>query len=329
LVVPLVRTGIAHPPRSADGRRASTAPASVHGDRLRPPGSDWVYVNLDGPGRTEDELLAGSLGDLADGFVERGDADGWFFVRYADPDRQLRLRVHGRPAVLAERVWPELSRWAARAIAAGSRTRLSLQTYERELERYGGPETTAICEAIACADSSAVRRLLGWTRAAPGPAGGLDRVELGLVSAADLLAALTGEDPAERARWAKRLAGEAAAGGAVFRDRKRRLRALVQARDDGAWGQVDGWREAGPEVGQVLARRRAALAPLAAELRAQWAAGTGRCAPEELAASILHLHANRLGLDRAAEGLTLGLLDRTVRSLLAHRPGKDRPRGSA
>ena len=56
--------------------------------------------------------------------------------------------------MLAERVLPELARWAAEAIAAGVRTRLMLQTYERELERYGGPEATATWEMLSCVDSS-------------------------------------------------------------------------------------------------------------------------------------------------------------------------------
>jgi 2-hydroxychromene-2-carboxylate isomerase len=68
----------------------------------------------------------------------------------------------------------------------------------------------------------------------------------------------------------------------------------------------------------VLDRRRTALAPLVAALQAHWVDGTGLRSPEELAASLLHLHANRLGLDHSAERLTLGLLDRTLRSLNAY-----------
>jgi thiopeptide-type bacteriocin biosynthesis protein len=200
-------------------------------------------------------------------------------------------------------------------IASGVRTRFGLQTYERELERYGGPETAAVCEALACVDSSAVRALVRATRSGS-ERSEVDRVELGLVSAADLLASLVGDDPVERARWAKGLAGGANEGGAVFRERKIRLRALVQATDDsrrgdgGSWSTAgDSWSRVGVLVAEVLTRRRAAMAPLAAELRTRWADGTGFRSPEELAASIVHLHANRLGLDRLTE-----------RVMLAHEP---------
>ena len=313
LVVPVVRSGA--------GTRASRVAQSTvvfdDTDRLRPPGSDWLYVTLDGPGRTEDDVVAGPLGELADGIVARGDADGWFFVRYSDPDRQLRLRLHGDPATLTGRVLPELARWAAEAIAAGARTRLTLQTYERELERYGGPATTAICERLACVDSTAVRRLLALARS-----GQLDRVELGLLSAADLLASLAGPD--SLADWAKALVGGgkgAGPGGARFREHKGRLRALLLARDGGSWAAVDeSWAAVGERVAAVLDRRRAAVAPLAEALRTHWTDGTGHRSPRELASSILHLHANRVGLDSAAERVMLGLLDRTVRSLRAYRP---------
>jgi thiopeptide-type bacteriocin biosynthesis protein len=158
-----------------------------------------------------------------------------------------------------------------------------------------------------------VRGLLRTTDSAAGSE--LDRLELGVVSVADLLASLTGYDPVERTRWAKGLAGEATDGGALFRDRKLRLRTLVQACDDGSWNELGGsWGN----VGEVFARRRAAIAPLVAQLQAYWADGTGLRSPEEMSGSIVHLHANRLGLDHHTEHLILGVLDRTLRSLLAH-----------
>jgi thiopeptide-type bacteriocin biosynthesis protein len=287
MVVPLVRVA---PSRC---RPEVSAPGWTDAERRRPPGSDWLYVTLDGPPRTEDDLIAGPLGELADSIVERGDADGWMLVRYFDPNRHLRLRFHGEPATLLGRVLPEVTGWAAQAISAGLRTRMSIETYERELERYGGPDTTAIYEELACVDSTAVRGLLAALRRAD-----LDRIELGLVSIAALL---------DCSRWVKTMAGTPAPGGQRFRDDKVRLRALVDACDTGRWaGLGPGW----DRVGAVLARRQQRVGPLVNRLRA-----TGDVLP-----SIVHLHANRLGLDRAAERLAVGLLDRTLRSLQAHRP---------
>ncbi|WP_405066404.1 lantibiotic dehydratase [Kribbella sp. NBC_01510] len=319
LVVPLVRA-LSEQPRPAEGSHSPKAATWSNEQRRRPPGSEWLYLTLDGPRRTEDQLIAGSLGEMADGLVERGLADGWFFLRYADPQRQLRLRIHGEPGVLIDRVLPAVTRWGSEAIAAGTRACLQVLPYERELERYGGPETTAVCEAMACADSTAVRGLLGIARSVR-RSSEFNLVELGLVSAADMLALLAGDDGATQSEWAKRLASAAREASDLFRERKLRMRALVRAAGDGSWGDAgEPWSENGDLVGEVLARRRAALAPLVSALRALWADGVGTQSPEQLAASIMHMHANRLGLDRADEQTTLGLLDRTLRSLLAYPP---------
>jgi thiopeptide-type bacteriocin biosynthesis protein len=312
LVVPLVRTA-ARPP----SRPSSPVPSAGRhppGVRRRPPGSEWLYLVLEGPRRTENAVLTGPLGALAQGLVDRGDADGWFFVRYADPAPQLRLRLHGQGEALVDRALPELTRWAVTAIGSGVRTRLTVAPYERELERYGGPESTAICERLACADSLAVRQLLTLLAV---PAGPPDLLELALVSTADLLSCLTGGDADEAARWARQLAVGTSTAGTVFRQRKDRLRVLLAAVEDGGWPEAgEPWGRLGGAMGTVLTRRRDAARPLAAALTA-CVTGGGTRTVEQLAGDVLHLHANRLGLDRSQEQCVLGLLDRTLRSLAA------------
>ena len=351
LVVPLVRDrdlavpgghggrGAGRPRRGvAAGGREQARPTWPEADRRRPPGSDWLYLALCGPRGTEDALLAGSLGELADRLVERGDADGWFFVRYGDPEPQLRLRLHGDPDALLNRVLAALMRWGAQAVAAGSRTSVALQAYERELERYGGPEATGLCERIACADSRAVRGLLACPaadvpipheyqtpagshgpRAVPGPAGSPqpagpgDRLELGVLSLADLLVTMV-PGSSEQALLCQAAGGNDRRAGAVFRARQDRLRMLIAPV---VLPRADGAPPAAPDgIAAALAGRRTAVAPLAAELR-------DRCRPdgrwlERIVPSLLHLHANRLGLDRADEQLVFGLLGRALRSVRAY-----------
>ena len=319
LVVPLVRNQRRSAPDGRGGGRRPgtdrdprTAPRWPDADRLRLPGSDWLYLVLSGPRATEDALLAGALGELADRLVEQGDADGWFFVRYADPEPQLRLRVHGAAAALTERALPALARWGAQAIAAGLRTRLSVETYERELERYGGPPATGLCERIACADSHAVRLLLG--------ASVPDRLELALVSAADLLTSLAGE-PADLAPHGR----DAARSGAVYRERRARLRALITAVQEGSAAAAAPWPDAQwRAVRDALAGRREKLAPLVARLREVCGDETGSRTVAELVPSLLHMHANRIGLTRSDEQLMFGLLDRTMRSVRAYPGGEAR-----
>jgi hypothetical protein len=324
-----------------DDNAACSMPRWPDADRLRPPGSDWLYLTLSGPRATEDALLAGPLGALAEHLVERGDADGWFFIRYSDPGPQLRMRVHGAAAALIDRVLPALARWGAQAIADGSRTGLSLETYERELERYGGPVTTELCERISCADSRTTRLLLAsapprptWHRTrADLPLGetgatldGLvsaaprDRLELALASTADLLASLT-SDPIRLAPRGQDSAGIMARSGAIYRERQAHLRALIAVLQDApttsANDDEDSTRAWWRAVREALADRRARLVPLVTQLRDRCRDGTGARPVEQLVPSLVHMHANRLGLNRQDEQLMLGLLDRTLRSIRA------------
>ena len=78
-----------------------------------------------------------------------GLADGWFFIRYADPGHHLRVRYHGDPHVLLCDVLPAFNDAIAPALADGLLYRVSLDTYEREVERYGGLDGVELMELVA------------------------------------------------------------------------------------------------------------------------------------------------------------------------------------
>ena len=89
-----------------------------------------------------------------------GLAEAWFFVRYADPYPHLRLRFRGDPAVLTERLMPEVTRWAGTLIRDTLCERFAFETYEREVERYGGDEGMTVAEEIFAVDSDTAAQLL-------------------------------------------------------------------------------------------------------------------------------------------------------------------------
>jgi lantibiotic biosynthesis protein len=285
---------------------APAGPAAGRGERLRPPGSDWLYAKLYGAREDEDELLAGPVRELAEGAVRAAEASSWFFLRYADPDPHLRLRFRGPPERLTGALLPRLCAWAAGLVDGGTRERFVLDTYEREVERYGGAEGVAAAEDVFAADSRCVAGLLAGT----GQSRPLDRVALAVLAVDDLLDAL-GLGPGRRLAWYGRRVADRRASGAEHRRRKAILRPLLA--DPGALGAVPG----GPALLDQLAERRAALAPPAGRLAELAAADRlGGRTLEELAASFVHLHCNRLlGPDPAAERLVLGLLLRTREGL--------------
>jgi thiopeptide-type bacteriocin biosynthesis protein len=84
----------------------------------------------------------------------------WFFVPFSDPEPHLRLRFRGDPRGLTERLLPELRRALSPLLESGVVFRLQLDSYEREIERYGGPEAMELSEQLFCADSEAAAELL-------------------------------------------------------------------------------------------------------------------------------------------------------------------------
>jgi lantibiotic biosynthesis protein len=307
VVVPLVRCEHEQAARArATGEGRAQVRMLADADRRRPPGSDWLFLTLHGPRAGEDELVAGPVREFATRLVDTGQVDGWLFVRYADPEPHLRLRFHGAPSSLASAVLPGAAVWAAGLVAGGSRTRFGVEVYDRELERYGGPAATGLAETLFCADSAATAELL---RLRGDEAGRLDRTELAVLSVDDLLGSL-GMDLEARARWCADV-GRSAAAGREYRGRKERLRRLL-AGADGALGEAD----AG--VLAILADRRRAVAPLATRLAALADAGELTQPLPALLRSYVHLHCNRLlGPDADTEGFVLGLLRRTLSSLVA------------
>ncbi|MDT0353143.1 lantibiotic dehydratase [Pseudonocardia charpentierae] len=310
LVVPMVRRVPDRPPRTASVAMppAEAAPSvrPTDDDRLRPPGSDWLYLTLTGPVGRQDEIVAGPLRELTDDLVARGHVDGWFFLRYRDPDHHLRLRLHGDPATLRAAVLPVVVSATADLIAAGELQRAGLETYDREVERYGGPATIALAEAVFGADSHAVARLLG-TAAAREP-----RLPLTAASVDALLAAL-GLDEGQRLSWYSGHAPPPKESAAAHRRHGTRIEELLHGTPGGAVddGGVDGVDE---EVRAILDERTAAVAPSAAELARRHADGSGHLPVTTLARSFVHMTCNRLGLDQGDERILLGLLRRNLHS---------------
>jgi thiopeptide-type bacteriocin biosynthesis protein len=308
LVVPLVLATAPPSPGRPEGNGRATAapPAGARQARLRAPGSDWLYLKLYGPREDEDELLAGPVRELAEAAVGDGLAAGWHFLRYGDPDPHLRLRFRGAPERLTGELLGRLGAWAGGLVAAGGLERLAVDTYERELERYGGPDGAAAAEDLFAADSRCVAALLAGLRRGPA----LDRVDLAVLTVDDLLDAL-GLDPGRRLGWYGRRVADRRAAGPEHRRRKAALRPLLA--DPARLASSPG----GGEVLDLLAGRRTAAVAVAGRLARLDAAGRlqGRSL-EELAASFAHLHCNRLlGPDPAAERLVLGLGLRTRESL--------------
>jgi class I lanthipeptide synthase len=316
LIVPFVQ---AAPPRPEPDSAAPQLARSLVPRRF-PAGSEWLYAKLYTGTGTADQLLNHAVGPLVRSSLASGAADAWFFIRYADPDWHLRLRLHGEPGRLHAEVLPGLEAAAAPLLEAGQLWRMQLDTYEREVERYGGDRGIELAEQLFAADSEAVLTILG---SLSGDAG-LDLRWRLAMAGIDLLfedLGLTLEEKRSLARRAREGFGREFGIDGNFRgqvsQRYRAERAPLEALLDP--GQAP---PAPIAVGlEALRRRSLQLAPVTAELRQLGQAGRLSTTMADLARSVAHMHVNRLlrSAHRAQELVLYELLDRAYSSQAGRR----------
>ena len=121
-VVPMVRRP-AHPqpvraPAVTPPARAAAPPPNPVLNRLRPPGTDWLFVKLYGAADREEALLAGPVREFCDAQVRAAHCASWFFIRYGDPQPHLRIRFRGDPNRMLAELLPEVCTWGSELMVA-------------------------------------------------------------------------------------------------------------------------------------------------------------------------------------------------------------------
>ena len=162
---------------------ASEPPRFDREVRCFAPGSTWLYVKLYAGAAVLDEVLKTTVPPLIRAALNSGAVNCWFFVRYADPHQHLRIRFNGMPENLFREIVPILSELKL-SFAEGKIWKIQFDTYEREIERYGGIEGMLASEQIFFADSEACLEIL---ESLEGDEGLDDRWQLAILGADRLL----------------------------------------------------------------------------------------------------------------------------------------------
>jgi thiopeptide-type bacteriocin biosynthesis protein len=304
LVVPFVRTRAPVP--STRRPTVTTVP------RTFPPGSEWLYVRLYTGETAADRVLTAELAPLIREFTGSGAVHGWFFLRYRDPEFHLRVRFHGDPARLHGEVLPAVQAAGADLAARRFTWRIELGTYEREVERYGGPEAIEFAERAFHADSEAVLAILPTLE--PGDEGQEERWRIGLAGAHQLLVDL-GLDASERLTLARdqretiarQLGWDNTARAPIgkrFRQERAALGRLLNPNTDEPSSLAPGL--------EILGERSRALQPIGDELARLDSEERLTTPRTSIAASLLHMHLNRLlrGNNTAQEAVIYDFLTR-------------------
>jgi lantibiotic biosynthesis protein len=258
------------------------------------PGSEWLYAKLYSGEATTDAVLRELIRPLVREATSSGAVDRWFFIRYADPHPHLRVRFHGSPERLMSQLGPALHGVIAPWLATGRVHRFELGTYEREVERYGGDQGVLLAESVFHADSDAALALIEsldgisdaevrWRFAILGMDRLLSDLGFEIEARLGLLRGVRASFAAEHAVDTK-LEREIGV-------RFRRLRPELEAWMDSAGASSS--EGAAPGLAHFEARSKQLL-PTMRQLRACAAAGELTVSLDDLAASFLHMHANRI-----------------------------------
>jgi class I lanthipeptide synthase len=309
IVIPFIRV--------TEGRTSNRRAAPREAVQRRfSPGSEWLYAKLYTGNGTADRVLIDVAEPVVQAALATSAAERWFFVRYADPHFHVRLRVNGDPRRLVEEVLPLLHEKAEPLLADGVIWRLQLDTYERELRRYGGDEGIELSEELFRHDSEAV---LGIVRTLWGDEGLDARWRLAIYGIDRLLEDF-GLDLERKRAWARGcrdgFARELDVRGQTRGAIGERYRVERKALDDLLELEEGAEHPLAPGV-QLLRERSWRLAPLVERLRAREQHLS--VSLDQLLWSYAHMHANRLlrGAHRAQELVLYDLLDRVYTSRLA------------
>lgn len=304
------------------------------------PGSEWLYFKLYCGPSVADEILQQVVIPVARQALATKAATHWFFIRYGDPQWHLRFRLAGVPERLISEVVPLLTQASQAHFQRGTIARIQLDTYDRELRRYGGLVGTECSEQFFFADSEAVGAALSsvngdegiearWLLAVQGVNAILDDFGFDVEAKLAALAA-----PAES--MFLEFGGHDYLAKALG-DKYRKMRMLVKAglAKGDEIGEV--LRQAGVgekrgailgealQAGQAIFEKRGrAWSGAAASLRESRTAGDLPLSLGRLAASFSHMHANRMfrAEARAHELLLYNFLSREYASAIARRKNR-------
>jgi thiopeptide-type bacteriocin biosynthesis protein len=295
------------------------------------PASEWLYAKIYGSPAILDRILVEAVQPAIRELQRSGLAKRWFFIRYWDQQPHLRVRLHGPPQRMRNEAWRKLELALRPYLDRGDIWTLQLDTYEREVERYGGPGAIEGAERFFTADSDLAVALIELD-----PDRADDFREHFAVASIHALLTDFGFDHAARLTWTRSvrdslladlgLAPDTLIGlGRHFRTAKSSLERLLDPHPD-ATGAVAA--ESGDDVREViraaLRQRSPEAEAFAATLRRQERAGELTASMSGVIASLAHMSVNRL-VPRSPRTVELAILD-FLHRLYAGEAARSRPR---
>lgn len=307
LIIPLKTLRTAPLPSStASTIEPSNPPKIAPTKRTFLPGDEWLYIKVYLHESVADDILV----NVVQPFVKQARLGGWlndwFFIRYADPDYHLRLRFRTvddhHNVLLMQTIRLSLHEYVESGVVA----RVQIDTYERELERYGFDLITE-CESIFSSDSDLV---LSWLVQAD-VSSESQRYALATYSVDQLMSDF-GFTIAQKTALSQRLQQDFFQEQGGSRDMKQSLNKLFRAWEDDFFD----WT---PSLKQIGLLRSKSTRSAVESIRTRFKDGLASAGFAPLIGSLIHMTLNRIfsGQSRRHEMVVYHFMARRYEKVLA------------
>lgn len=130
-------------------------------ERVLVPGQDnWIYLKLYYCEERLNDVLGENLMEFLETLKKDDLLDKYFFIRYWDPMPHIRLRIRVKNQAVLGNVFQLLYYWGSELKTTGKISKVQYDTYEREIERYGGFKSMNFAETFFFYDSEYVNNLI-------------------------------------------------------------------------------------------------------------------------------------------------------------------------
>lgn len=100
------------------------------------PGESWIYYKIYGGYKVNDTIIC-EIQNILQSLIDQNVIDKWFFIRYYDPSSHLRLRLHFVDQADVGLGIAPITEFLNAYVKDGRIWDVSINTYLREMERYG------------------------------------------------------------------------------------------------------------------------------------------------------------------------------------------------
>jgi len=277
-------------------------------ERRKLPGEDWTYLKLYSTYKQHNEIISVPLREIVHEMIETHMIDRWFYLRYADPEPHLRVRFHATHEQFQERLILRALTWSRSLVRNGLISRVCVDPYNREIERYGGPKAIDAIEKVFAVNSEAISTLIAAQHVKEIT---LDPIAIAVFSV-DQFLQIWGFNISKRlhftrARTSKYDSIEA------FRPQRKFLCELLLPWDSSYESSTSSQRE---KIYKIFLNQERVVSEVATYIRELSEEGELWQTEENLVNSLVHMHINRLvAVNREQEQRIYGFWRQTLESL--------------